>query len=85
MIDNNQDVDDLLKKRIKEKPVHFYIPFSQEARIVIKVREVPHSEDQEEKKLKVYLQGAPEDVLKLCLNYTIDGESCQFTEDGSDL
>ena len=45
LIDNNEDADDLLKKRNKDKPVHFYIPFSQENRMLIKVREISDQND----------------------------------------
>ena len=55
--------------------------------MLIKVREIPDQNDvpEDEQKLKVYLQGAPEDVLALCLNYTITGESCPFAQDESNI
>lgn len=34
--------------------------------------------------LKVFLQGAPENVLQHCMQYTIDGEPITFSEDGEE-
>jgi len=66
LIDNDQDVDTLLKDRNKKQKVLFFLPFSQELRMLIKVREIPRTADEEEQRVKVYLQGAPESVMKYC-------------------
>jgi len=34
--------------------------------MLIKVREIPRTADEEEQRVKVYLQGAPESVMKYC-------------------
>jgi magnesium-transporting ATPase (P-type) len=76
LVSSDLDVDALLKARNKNCPVHFFLPFSQKERMVIKVRELPRTDDQEEPMLKVYLQGAPESVMKYCQFYiNADGGS----------